>query len=72
MKEKLLDDMIPYNTYSDIHVPETNPEIDKMHEPIDITASGLMGLIRIHYCDGSIKVDFVPGDLTANGIIANS
>ncbi|XP_047370028.1 LOW QUALITY PROTEIN: fatty acyl-CoA reductase wat-like, partial [Vespa velutina] len=46
--------------------------IDNKNGPIGITTSVFMGLMRTHYCDGSINVDFVPGDFTTNGIIASA
>ncbi|XP_035741476.1 fatty acyl-CoA reductase wat-like [Vespa mandarinia] len=46
--------------------------IDNVYGPTGITTSILMGLMRILYCDGSINMYLVPGDLTANGIIASA
>ncbi|XP_047370398.1 fatty acyl-CoA reductase wat-like [Vespa velutina] len=44
--------------------------IDNVYGPTGITINVFMGLMRIHHCDRLINVDMVPGDLTANGIIA--
>ncbi|KAL2741587.1 fatty acyl-CoA reductase wat-like [Vespula squamosa] len=46
--------------------------IDNVYGPVGITASVILGLMRIHHCDGSIKVNVVPGDLTINGLIASA
>ncbi|KAI4478303.1 hypothetical protein M0804_011957 [Polistes exclamans] len=46
--------------------------VDNMYGPIGITAGAGLGLIRSHYCDGSIKVNLVPGDLTINALIASA
>ncbi|XP_046837355.1 fatty acyl-CoA reductase wat-like isoform X2 [Vespa crabro] len=46
--------------------------IDNRNGPTGITTNVFMGLMRTHHCDGSINVDFVPGDLTTNGIIASA
>ncbi|XP_046837370.1 fatty acyl-CoA reductase wat-like [Vespa crabro] len=46
--------------------------VDNMYGPIGITANILMGIMRIHHCDASMKVNLVPGDLTINGLIASA
>ncbi|XP_035739081.1 fatty acyl-CoA reductase wat-like isoform X1 [Vespa mandarinia] len=46
--------------------------IDNMYGPIGIVAGAGMGLIRSHHCDGSLKVNLVPGDLTINALIASA
>ncbi|KAF7391375.1 hypothetical protein HZH66_009855 [Vespula vulgaris] len=46
--------------------------IDNMYGPIGIAAGAGMGLIRSHHCDGSIKANLVPGDLTINALIASA
>ncbi|XP_035741479.1 fatty acyl-CoA reductase wat-like isoform X3 [Vespa mandarinia] len=46
--------------------------IDNINGPVGITASVFMGLMRTHYCDGSLKIDLVPGDLTINDLIASA
>ncbi|XP_046837351.1 fatty acyl-CoA reductase wat-like isoform X2 [Vespa crabro] len=46
--------------------------IDNRNGPTGITTNVFMGLMRIHHCDGSINMEIVPGDLTANGIIASA
>ncbi|XP_047370031.1 fatty acyl-CoA reductase wat-like [Vespa velutina] len=59
LDEKLLNDITPR-------------WIDNMNEPVGITAGILMGLMRTHYCDGSLKINLVSGDLTINGLIASA
>ncbi|XP_046837366.1 fatty acyl-CoA reductase wat-like [Vespa crabro] len=46
--------------------------IDNMNGPVGIIAGILMGLMRTHYCDGSLKINLVPEDLTINGLIASA
>ncbi|XP_047370033.1 fatty acyl-CoA reductase wat-like [Vespa velutina] len=46
--------------------------VDNVYGPTGITINVFVGLMRIHHCDRSINVDMVPGDLTANGIIASA
>ncbi|KAI4499659.1 hypothetical protein M0802_005229 [Mischocyttarus mexicanus] len=43
--------------------------VDNLNGPIGILAGAGKGLIRIHHCDGSVKVCLVPGDLTINALI---
>nr|XP_050868792.1 fatty acyl-CoA reductase wat-like isoform X2 [Vespula vulgaris] len=46
--------------------------IDNLYGPVGITISVLMGLMRVYYCDGSIKANLVPADLTVNGLIVSA
>nr|KAF7387728.1 hypothetical protein H0235_018450 [Vespula pensylvanica] len=46
--------------------------IDNTYGPIGITAGVLMGLMRTHYCDRTVKANFVPADLTVNGLIVSA
>ncbi|KAF7379281.1 hypothetical protein HZH68_017126 [Vespula germanica] len=46
--------------------------IDNTYEPIGITAGVLMGLMRTHYCDRTVKANLVPTDLTVNGLIVSA
>ncbi|KAL2719271.1 fatty acyl-CoA reductase wat-like isoform X2, partial [Vespula squamosa] len=46
--------------------------IDNMYGPIGMTVGAALGLIRSAYCDGSIKMELAPGDLTINGLIASA
>ncbi|KAL2734722.1 fatty acyl-CoA reductase wat-like isoform X2 [Vespula maculifrons] len=46
--------------------------IDNTHGPIGITANVLMGLMRTHYCDRTVKANFVPADLIVNGLIVSA
>ncbi|XP_043685237.1 fatty acyl-CoA reductase wat-like isoform X2 [Vespula pensylvanica] len=46
--------------------------IDNLYGPVGITTSVLMGLMRIYYCDGSVKANLVPADLTVNGLIVSA
>ncbi|KAL2741590.1 fatty acyl-CoA reductase wat-like isoform X2 [Vespula squamosa] len=85
--EKLLDDITPQllgiwpNTY--VYTKSIAEDIVRKHAglmPIGIfrpgivgfTAGGIIGLIRINYCDETIKVSVVPGDLTTNALIVSA
>ncbi|KAF7379271.1 hypothetical protein HZH68_017116 [Vespula germanica] len=46
--------------------------IDNMHGLVGVTAGGAMGLIRTNYCDKSVNVSVVPGDLTTNALIVSA
>ncbi|KAI4498794.1 hypothetical protein M0802_005969 [Mischocyttarus mexicanus] len=46
--------------------------IDNMYGPVGITTGAGLGLIRSHHCDGSMKANFVPGDMTINALIATA
>ncbi|KAF7379276.1 hypothetical protein HZH68_017121 [Vespula germanica] len=46
--------------------------IDNVYGPVGITASVIIGLMRIHHCDGLVKANLIPGDLTINGLIASA
>lgn len=46
--------------------------IDNMHGLVGVTAGGVMGLIRANYCDKSVKMSVVPGDLTTNALIVSA
>ncbi|KAL2734727.1 fatty acyl-CoA reductase wat-like isoform X2 [Vespula maculifrons] len=46
--------------------------IDNMQGLVGVTAGGAMGLIRANYCDKSVKMSVVPGDLTTNALIVSA
>nr|XP_050868827.1 fatty acyl-CoA reductase wat-like isoform X2 [Vespula vulgaris]XP_050868828.1 fatty acyl-CoA reductase wat-like isoform X2 [Vespula vulgaris]XP_050868829.1 fatty acyl-CoA reductase wat-like isoform X2 [Vespula vulgaris]XP_050868830.1 fatty acyl-CoA reductase wat-like isoform X2 [Vespula vulgaris] len=46
--------------------------VDNLYGPIGVTAGASIGLIRITHCNGSIKMNVLPGDLTANGLIVSA
>ncbi|KAL2741585.1 fatty acyl-CoA reductase wat-like isoform X2 [Vespula squamosa] len=70
-------DSIPIGIFRPAIVTPTYREpipgwINNMYGPVGITAGILMGLIRTHHCDGSVNANFVPGDLTVNGLIVSA
>ncbi|XP_043685412.1 fatty acyl-CoA reductase wat-like [Vespula pensylvanica] len=46
--------------------------IDNIHGLVRVTAGGAMGLMRTNYCDKSVNVEIVPGDLTINALIVSA
>lgn len=46
--------------------------IDNMHGLVGVTVGCVMGLIRANYCDKSVKMSVVPGDLTTNALIVSA
>lgn len=46
--------------------------VNNTHGLTGIATNVLMGLMRTHHGDSSVKLDFVLGDMTANGIIASA
>ncbi|KAL2741582.1 fatty acyl-CoA reductase wat-like [Vespula squamosa] len=58
-------------TLSSVYVLMTI-KIENVYGPVGITTNVLMGLMRTHHCDESIKVNLVPGELTINGIIISA
>ena len=46
--------------------------IDNMYGPTGVAAGAGAGLLRSIHCDGSLKANIVPGDLTVNALIASA
>ncbi|XP_011499624.1 PREDICTED: putative fatty acyl-CoA reductase CG5065 [Ceratosolen solmsi marchali] len=46
--------------------------IDNMYGPTGVAAGAGTGLLRSIHCDGSIKANVVPGDMTVNALIASA
>lgn len=46
--------------------------VDNLYGPIGITAGASMGLIRIMHCNGSMRINVLQGDFTANGLIVSA
>lgn len=46
--------------------------IDNTYGLIGIIAGILIGLMRTHHCDGSLKANLVPAELTINGLITSA
>ncbi|OXU24628.1 hypothetical protein TSAR_006068 [Trichomalopsis sarcophagae] len=46
--------------------------IDNMYGPIGVAAGAGTGLLRSIHCDGSMRANVVPGDMTVNALIASA
>ncbi|XP_043486801.1 fatty acyl-CoA reductase wat-like [Polistes fuscatus] len=46
--------------------------VDNLNGPMGIFAAAAKGLIRSHHCDGSVRIDLVPADLTTNALIISA
>ena len=46
--------------------------IDNMYGPTGVAAGAGTGVVRSLHCDGSMKANVVPGDMTVNALIASA
>ncbi|KAL0099953.1 hypothetical protein PUN28_019994 [Cardiocondyla obscurior] len=46
--------------------------IDNVYGPIGITVAGVLGIARFHHCNGNVKANIVPVDLTVNALIVSA
>lgn len=46
--------------------------IDNMYGPTGVAAGAGMGFLKSLHCDGSMKANIVPGDMTVNALIASA
>ncbi|XP_047370193.1 fatty acyl-CoA reductase wat-like [Vespa velutina] len=54
------------------YIEPTQGWTDNMNGLVGITAGAAMGIIRTNFCDESVNVNIIPGDLTTNVLIVSA
>lgn len=69
IKINLIGDLMEFSVISTYQEP-VRGWIDNLYGPTGVAAGAGTGVLRSIHCDGSIEANVVPGDLTANALIA--